>query len=243
LNKIDEWDDLEDSARNAVVDQWKSALGVDKVFETCTKGYDPAMRKSAPMDIRGVDELRDDLFNFLKREKKDILFARYLKDKKTYAAGVIISALTLVAGEAFIPGSAAYITATQIAAITALSYLYTGEVVSKGSALSLLPTFAGESIGGTAFLWAKSFLPPTFVLDVAAAVIAVVVTFAMLASVKWLLENNHSLLERDELKRAFNFFRNSGGELKGLSLSDLKGGKALRDLVLRILTQAAANYN
>ena len=242
LNKVDEWDDLEDSARVAVVDQWRSALGVNKIFETCTKGYDPAMRQSAPMDIRGVDELRNHLFIFLKREKKDILLARHLKNKEAYATSIIVSALALVAGEAFIPGSAAYITATQIIAITSLNYLYTGEVLNKGSVLRMLPGFAGESLGTTAFLWAKSFLPPTFVLDVAAAGIAVVITFAMLAAVKWLLEHGHTLLEKDELKRAFRFFNEAGVDFKGLTISALKDRKSLLALVERILKRSAANY-
>ena len=242
LNQVDEWDYLEDSAREAVVDQWESALGVNKVFETCTKGYDPAMRQSAPMDIRGVDELRNHLLGFLKREKKDILLARHLKSKEGYATSIIVSALVLVAGEAFIPGRAAYITATQIVAITSLNYLYTGEVLSKGSVLQMLPGFAGESLGTTAFLWAKSFLPPTLVLDVAAAGIAVVITFAMLAAVKWLLEHGHTLSEKDELKRAFRFFNEAGVDFRGLTISDLKDRKSFLALVERILKRSAAKY-
>jgi len=241
LNKIDEWDDLEDSARVAVVDQWKGALGVDNIYETCTKGYDPAMRQSAPMDIRGVDELRDHLLRFLKREKKDILFARYLKSKETYATSIIVSALLLVAAEAFVPGSAAYITATQIVSVTSLNYLYTGEVLSKWSVLRMLPSLAGESLGTTAFLWAKSFLPPTLVLDIAAAGIAVLITFAMLAAVKWLLENGHTLTEREEMKRAFRFFKHAGIDLQGLSLGNLKSREFLLAHVGRLLKRTASN--
>ncbi len=242
LNKVDEWDDLEDSARLEVVDQWKSALGVEIIYETCTKGYDPALRKSAPMDIRGVDELRNHLFAFLKREKKDVLFARHLKSKDLYAISIIVSSLVAVAAEAFIPGSAAYITATQVVSITALNYLYTGEVLNKLSVLRMLPSLAAESLGTTAFLWAKSFLPPTLVLDIAAAGIAVTITFAMLAAVKWLLENGHTPTERGELKRAFQFFKDAGLDLKGLSLRDLKDQKFLTTLVERILKSSAINY-
>lgn len=183
LNKIDEWDDLEESAYEDVKKQWCGILGVDRVFGTCTKGFDPKMRESAPMDIRGVDELRDEIFNFLNTEGKALLFARHLRSKENYAIGIIVAAVIAVAGEAFIPGSAVYITATQVVAITSLNYLYKGEVLNKSSALALLPTFAGESLGMSAFLWAKSFLPPTLVLDAAAAGIAVVITFAMLGKV------------------------------------------------------------
>ncbi|SAL05160.1 GTP-binding protein Der [Caballeronia calidae] len=237
LNKIDEWDDLEESAYHDVVDQWKRVLGVDKVFGTCTKGFDPKMRQSAPMDLRGVDEVRKEIFDFLESEKKDILLARHLKSKESYAIGFIAAALVAVAGEAFIPGSAAYITATQVVAITSLNYLYKGEVLSKSSALALLPTFAGETLGTSAFLFAKSFLPPTGVLDVAAAGIAVSITFAMLAAVKWVLENEHSLEEKKVLKEAFNSFNKVGQELKHVSLSDFKDKTSIVKLLIRLLSK------
>lgn len=238
LNKIDEWDDLEESAYEDVLSQWKAVLGVDKVFGTCTKGFDPKMRQSAPMDIRGVEEVREEVFDFLKKEGKAILLARHLKSKEGYAIGIIGAAILAVAGEAFIPGSAAYITATQVVAITSLNYLYKGEVLSKSSALALLPTFAGESLGTTAFLWAKSLLPPTFVLDAAAAGIAAVITFAMLAAIKWMLENEHSLDEKDVLKKVFSSFKKIGEELKDIKLEDLRNKRNLLALLKRLLAKA-----
>lgn len=238
LNKMDEWDDLEESAGQEVVKQWETVLGVDKVFGTCTKGFDPKMRKSAPMDIRGVDEVREEIFDFLKKEGKDILLARHLKNKEKYAIGIIGASIAAVAGEAFIPGSAAYITATQVAAITSLNYLYKGEALTKSSALALLPTFAGESLGTSVFLFAKSFLPPTLVLDIAAAGIAVVITFAMLAAVKWMLENEHSLDEKEFLKKAFASFKKIGEELKDISIEDLKNKKNIALLLTRLLSKS-----
>ncbi|PTQ77876.1 small GTP-binding protein [Nitrosomonas oligotropha] len=237
LNKIDEWDDLEESAYESVVSQWKEVLGANKVYGTCTKGYDPKMRQSAPMDIRGVDEVKGDIFDFLEKVGKSILFARHLKNKEKYAIGIIATALAAVAGEAFIPGSAAYITATQVVAITSLHYLYTGQILNKSSALSLLPQFAGQSIGMTAFLWAKSFLPPTLVLDLAAMGIAVVITFAMLATVKWILENGHPLEQGDMLKDTFNDFKKVGSELKDMSIDDLKNKHNIYELIKRLLAK------
>lgn len=239
LNKIDEWDDLEESAYEDVVKQWKAALGVDKIFGTCTKGFDPKTRQSAPMDIRGIEEVRNEIFNFLNTEGKAILLARHLKNKENYAIGIIGTAIIAVIGEAFIPGSAAYITATQVVAITSLNYLYKGEILSKSSALTLLPTFAGESLGTTAFLWAKSFLPPTLILDVAAAGIAASITFAMLAAVKWMLENDHSLNEKDLLKKAFSNFKKMSEELKTIKIDDLKNKHNLMALLSRLLSKAA----
>lgn len=238
LNKIDEWDDLEDREMESVVDQWKDALQVNTVFRTCTKGFDPGLKKSALMDIRGVDDVLDTILDFLKREKKDLLLVRFLKSKEKYALSIIATAIVAVAGEAFIPGSAAYITATQVVAITSLNYLYTGEILSKGSALRLLPSFMGESLGTSAFLWAKSFLPPTLILDIAAAGIAVVITFAMLAAVRWMLVNGHSLDEREELKKAFKIFKLVGAELKGMRIEDLKNRTAVLDLLGRLLKRA-----
>ena len=92
--------------------------------------------------------------------------------KKSYAI-VYLNCLAAVTVQAFIPGSAAYIAATQASAIVALTYLYTGEILSSKASFTLLPAFASEAVGTTLFLWVKSFLPPTGIVDVAAAVIAV----------------------------------------------------------------------
>lgn len=236
LNKIDEWDDLEESAYEAVRQQWQSVLGANKVFGTCTKGYDPKMRQSAPMDIRGIEEVKKEIFDFLETEGKAILLARHLKDKKKYAVRIIGGALVIVAGEAFIPGSAAYITATQAISIGTLHYLYTGKTLSKATALGLIGTFSGESIGMSLFLWAKSFLPPTGIVDVVAAGVAMLVTFAMLAAVKWVLESNYSLEQTDKLKEAFEHFKLVGEELKKTSPSDLKNKDSIINLVMRLLS-------
>lgn len=236
LNKIDEWDDLEESAFESVVKQWKEVLGAESIFPTCTKGYDPKMRKGSPMDIRGVGELREEIFRFLEKEGKALLLARHLKNKEKFAIGIIATAVVAVAGEAFIPGSAAYITATQVVAITSLNYLYTGEVLSKSSVISLLPTFVGQSIGMNLFLWAKSFLPPTGILDLAAAGIAVIITFAMLAAVKWVLESGYNLERKDLLAKAFQIFKSSGQEFKNVSLSDFKNKETIIRLITRLLS-------
>ena len=85
-----------------------------------------------------------------------------------------------------------------------IHYIYTGEVLSKKSALAALPLFASQSAGTNIFLWAKSILPPTGVLDVAAAGIATVVTLAMLSTVNWIYENVYNLDNKTELKDKFN---------------------------------------
>lgn len=236
LNKIDEWDRKNKAAYQSVVGQWKTELEVSEIKGTCAFGYD---ENDSEMDIRGVDELRKEIMDFLKTEGKDLLLAKHLKYKGKYAIAIITSALAAVAAEAFIPGSAIYISATQVAAISALSYLYTGEPLNKTNALSLIAAFAGESIGMNAFLWAKSLLPPTGIVDIAAAGVAVTVTFAMLATVKWLLENNLKLESSPELTSTYGHFRTIGKEigdaLKNMSLDDFRSKDTIVNLVTRLL--------
>ncbi len=207
LNKVDEWDRHAPSARDKVIDQWKECLRIEQIYPTCAFGYDPDLADEVPLDIRGIDELRTDMEDFLVERGKDLLLARHMGQKTTYALGIIAGALASVAGEAFIPGSGIYITATQAAAISALYYLYTGRVLSKQSALAIIPSFAARSAGASLFLAVKSFLPPTGVVDAAAAAVAVVVTFAMLMTINTMLANGHELHEHEMLKETFRDHR------------------------------------
>ena len=207
LNKIDIWDKLNPVAYAGVQKQWMEALGVDKIYGTCANGYDPETRPDVPMDIRGVDEVRDQIFKFLSEQGTDVLLARHLRTKDYYARKIIQSAIVTVSGAAFVPGSAAYILATQAAAISSLHYIYTGKLLSKSSALMILPGLISRSIGENLLLFAKSFLPPTLIVDAAAAAIAATLTSAILLAVKWMLENNHSLEEKNLLIEAFNRYR------------------------------------
>jgi small GTP-binding protein len=203
LNKVDEWDKLQPAALADVIAQWRGAIGEQRIYPTCANGYDPQTREGIPLDIRGVDDLRGDIEHFLGKEGKQLLFARHMADRRKYAVGIVAAALAAVAFEAFIPGSAAYITATQASAIAALYYLYTGRVLSAKSAISLLPAFVGQSLGRRLFLFAKSFLPPTGVVDIAAAGVAISVTLAMLAAVVSLLESGAQELQQTALADRF----------------------------------------
>ena len=222
LNKADEWDQLDDSALHEVIAQWKIALNVQEIFPTTTKGFDPKQRKDAPMDVRGVDVLREKMFFFLKSMKKDLQFARQMREKSKYATGIISGALLAVSAEAFIPGSAVYITATQVVSIVSLNYLYTGNTLNKTAALAMLPQFAGQTVGTTAFLWIKSFLPPTGVIDIAAAAVAASITFAMLSAVKWMLENGKSLDDGKMLIDMFSHYKNIWGKNKFKNESEIR---------------------
>ena len=209
LNKIDIYD-RQKSSIPKVVEQWRNALGLpetENIFQTCTFGYDPDTDPENELDIRGVDELRESIFAFLKEHGKDLILAREMERKSVIARRIIYGALAAVGVEAFIPGSALYITGTQAAAIMSIHYIYTGEVLSKKSAVAIIPLFASQSIGASAFLIAKSFLPPTGVLDVAAAGVAIIITLAMLSAVNWIYENGYNLDDKTELKEQFNKFK------------------------------------
>jgi small GTP-binding protein len=230
LNKSDEWDDHEDDGKEEVFQQWKHTLGIDEIYPTVTKGYDPKTKKDAPMDIRGVDELRTAVIEELKKSKKALRLQRQMQQKDKYAISIILTAAVATAGEAFIPGSAAYITATQAAAIVSLNFLYTGEHLSKTAALAILPTFIGQSLGRSAFLLAKSLLPPTGIIDVAAALVASIMTLAMLIAVKWVLENNHSLGEKGLLAEKY---KELSKLFDGLKFEDFKDPARLGAIIFQ----------
>lgn len=236
LNKIDEWDRLAPSALEKVVNQWKQVLQIEKIYPVCAFGYDADTPPNTPLDIRGVYGLREDIEIFLGSKGKDLLLARHMGEKKSYAIGIIATALVAVAVQAFIPGSAAYIAATQASAIVALTYLYTGEILSSKASFALLPAFASEAVGTTLFLWVKSFLPPTGIVDVAAAVIAVSITLAILATVNSILASGAKLEEEELLKSKFRTYRRQAETaLKGLALTDLKDLPSLKAIIEKFI--------
>ncbi len=238
LNKVDDWDRHSPAALEKVIGQWHDSLGVDRIYPTCAFGYDPDIDSEIPLDIRGVDELRSDMEAFLAERGKDLLLARHMGTKSTYAWGIIAGSLSAVAGEAFLPGSAVYITATQAAAISALYYLYTGRALSKQNALAVIPSFAAEAAGSTLFMFAKSIFPPTGVLDAAAAAVAVVVTFGMLVAVNGLLVNGHELHEKDLLKEKFRDARSMARKtLETTSPKDWKDPDFWRKMVHDVMYQ------
>lgn len=208
LNKIDEYD-KKPSALEKVKKQWHEQLGLsinEKIFPICVEGYDPDYDPDIEMDIRGVDELMEAIYKLLEKEGKAIVLQRETMKKSELARRAVYTALVAVAVEAFIPGSAIYITATQAVAIASIHYIYTGEVISKNHVFAVLPLFAAQSVGSSLFLVVKSVLPPTGVVDAMAAGVAVSVTLAMLSSVNWVYENGYNLDNKKELKVHFNEF-------------------------------------
>lgn len=200
LNKVDEFDDLERQAFNDVVYQWKHGLGVNKIFPTCAKGYDPRSRKDIPLRIEGVDDLRSEVFDILAKQKKDILLKKNMQNKRTYAIGIAVTVVIAAAGEAYVPGSAAYITATQAVAIASIAYIYTGKKLGIKETSGLMLPMIGQTVGKQLFMFAASFFPLT---DVIASVVAASVTAAILSSVIVFFEMGYDISDSSELNQIF----------------------------------------
>ncbi len=226
LNKCDQWDNYKPQALEDVKKQWKECLGVDTIYAVCTLGYDEQLPDDFPMDIRGVGQLREAIELFLDSEGKKLLLARHMGNKKPYAKGIIVGAVAAVGIQAAFPGKAFFITATQMAAITSLYYLYTGTILSKGAVLALLPVFAGQAVATNIFLFFTSFIPPTGVIEIAAAITAISITSAMLAAVNFVLSSGIELTEKDTtgiLKAKFNEYRSLAGTiLKQIGMTDIR---------------------
>lgn len=223
LNKIDIYDEYTDEALIKVVNQWRSCLGADNIYPVCTFGYDPDLSPSTELNLRGIDDLRRDIEEFLESKQKKLLLARHMSEKRSYAKGIIVTAIAAVGVQAALPGKAAFITATQLAAIASLHFLYKGSVLSKSSAWAVLPVFAGQAIATNVFLFFTSFIPPTGVIEVAAAVTAISITSSMLLAVNYVLSNGFDLKDSDLLKGKFREFKGIISQIAKIrSIGDLK---------------------
>ncbi len=250
LNKSDTFSE---ENLDVIIKQWKEQLELSentKIYPVVSRGYDPKDKEvfrgneydieldeyGRPKTLKGIDTVRNDVLDFLEKNGKDILLAKELKDKSRKALAIISTATVLTAGEAFIPGSAAYIAGTQVVAIGSLVYLYTGEIIGKQNAIALVGTFAAEQIGLNLFLFVKSFLPPTGVVDAVAATVAASVTAAMLTTVAYLLAKGISFDEKDELKTIYSqILENFKKVAKEAKLSDLKTKDFWNDLIKKNL--------
>lgn len=207
LNKIDEWDRHTPAALTKVIEQWQQDLQIDKIYPVCAFGYDPETNPSVQLDLRGVDKLREDIESFLEECGKDLLLARHMGEKQSYAIKIISGALLAVATQVFLPGSAVAIASTQAAAIASLYGLYNGKALSPKAAIALLPCFTTESILPNAFLWVQSFIPPTVIIEAVAATTAAITTLSMLATVNYLLANGAKLEEKKRLQEIFRKYK------------------------------------
>ena len=250
LNKADTFSE---ENLSIVIAQWKEQLGLSKeqkIYPVVSRGYDPKDKEvfrgqefeievdnyGRPKTLKGIDEIRDDVLVFLEKQGKDLLLAKELKDKSKKALAIITTATLSAAGAAFIPGSAAYILGIQAVAIGSLGNLYTGEMIGKANAISFIGTFAAEQVGMNLFLIAKSFLPPTGVIDLAAAAVASSVTAAMLSAVSYLLKNEIGFDDKKKMKSIYNEIKEQlQKETKSAKKEDLVKGTFWSALIKSII--------
>jgi hypothetical protein len=157
-------------------------------------------------DERELEEIRASLLRTA-IEAVEPSVERARRAKRPYVTAIIAGAAVAAAGEGLLPGAAAFVLATQIGAIVAIYHLYTGKWLARTQALAMIPAFTAEAAGGSLFLLAKSFLPPTGIADVMAGAVAASMTIAMLGAVAWALEQGYSLEEKEQLKLAFRRMR------------------------------------
>lgn len=132
LNKTEEYNKLERSTFNKVIAHCKSDFQIQQIYPLCTFGYEPGTCLDTPLNIRGVDQLREELKDFLAShsEGKEILLARFMGEKRPFLVKIITVTSCLVAAAAFAPSSAILSATLQAAGICQLYYLYKGRVIS-----------------------------------------------------------------------------------------------------------------
>ncbi|EKL0034103.1 50S ribosome-binding GTPase [Vibrio vulnificus] len=252
LNKADS---ISKANRETIINQWKEKLGLttsDKIYCCSSRGYDPEDRIidqytqeetpiavddfGMPLTIFGIDEITKDIAKQLEKINKDLLFLKS-QQSKGKAALMTISGACIAAGVgAFFPGSGATITAIQIGAICTLYYIYTGTMLSKTQAIAMLPAYASQAIGRNLFLWAKSIMPPTGAIDIAAAGIAVTLTVSMLLTVNYMLKNNLDLMDAAKTKSIFGGFDSQLGSLvRGASTSDWANTDFWKKIIIKLV--------
>lgn len=70
LNKIDQYDKWQPFVLERVIKQWQEALAQERIFPTCTFGFDPELDFAMNLDLRGIEPLKAELENLLKERWK-----------------------------------------------------------------------------------------------------------------------------------------------------------------------------
>lgn len=236
LNKIDQWDKNKAEAIAKVEQQWKNAIDVGHIYKVCCFGYDPDTHEDTPLDIRGIQDLRKDIESYLALKGKDMLLQRHMSSKEDSAVKIISGALIAVTAGSLLPGAALIVVTAQISALYSLYYLYTGKILAKAAIGSILVAATGQAIVPQLFLALKSMLPPTGLADVAAAYVAVVFTFALLASFTKLLEKGMEDITGAELLVEFKSLKTNIQEtLKASSAPSWNSEDFWRKLIRSVL--------
>jgi GTP-binding protein EngB required for normal cell division len=204
LNKVDHWDRHGPDTVEEILAQWREALGVDRVYPTCTFGYDPELPDGTALDLRGVDELREELERIL--GDKALQLARHMAEKLPYAQDVIARTLKVCADTPLLRAIPAVVIGAQVRAICELNVLYTGRTLGRSEALALLPVVARNAPLVTALLWFPPLGPLWLVLAPLARRLRSTLVFSLLSAVQWALAARQPL-ERPLISRRFRVSR------------------------------------
>jgi uncharacterized protein (DUF697 family) len=229
----------EEIARLELVEEGEDATF--RVERTKDKDIQPPADETKPFlvgpKLEGIDLLRAAILQKA-LEASGASADRTRKAKRPYAVAIITTAALLAAAEGVLPGAAAFVVATQASAVASLHYLYTGKWMGRAHVLTLLPVFASEAAGGSVLLLVKSVLPPTGVGEVTAAIVAASLTIAMLGAIATLLEQGHTLDEKEKLREAFKRMNAKTKAERGRLLRERDRWKEkgfFRDLVRRMV--------
>lgn len=228
--------------------QWRSALMLDpntEIYELSCRGYDlkdkivdpitgeekeiPVDEYGVPKTIRGIKKLQEDIFFVCFKIGKVAFIAKQVAQKQVAAMGIIAAACAASVGSILLPGSIAFILATQTTAISSLGFLYRGNFPSKAEVAEILKIFTttnAQTVGALAYGIFVSFMPPTGVFDIGGIIIVVSYMATTLLIV--------------------NFFFSKGLEIKktvGLNHEFERINKSLRKSVATADIREIANIN
>ncbi|WP_428912117.1 GTPase [Niallia sp. Krafla_26] len=140
-----------------------------------------------------IEMLRNAIVDILKDVKKDILFAKHIKEKSSIANKWIVAAATTAAGigASPIPGSDVVpITGIQVGLMVKLATLYEKPLTKDRARELAIATFTGN-IGKSLFRQAIKFIPGAG--SIVGASIAGSMTFGLGYAIKYAYENNIEL--------------------------------------------------
>lgn len=222
LNKIDQHSK---EILQQIEIQWRNVLNLDpntQIYKVSCKGYDdkdklinpinseerdiPVDEFGIPQTIRGVQDVKDEIFKVCFSNGKIAFIAKEVSQKQPAAMGIIATACVASVGAVLVPGTALIIGAAQATAISSLFFLYRGSFPDKTEVARIISVFGkgtGLGLGAVTASIVMSFLPPTGVFDIAAIMIIVPYMSASLLLVNFLLSKGMEIKNSDALDHEF----------------------------------------
>lgn len=156
-----------------------------------------------------IDKLKGEILTILKVKKKDILFAKHVKEKSSVAHKWIVaaSASAGAVGVTPIPGADIVpITAIQVGLLLKLSHLY-DKPMSRDSAKKMVLTTITGNVGRAAYRQLVKLIPGYG--NLVGGGVASSITFALGQAIKYAYENNIDL-NPDSLKYIYELWNREG---------------------------------